>query len=238
MRLTCPNCKAQYEVDDSVIPDAGRDVQCSACGHTWYQYPASVALRMRAEDIDDEDESDDTPAATPAPGGAQTLPRIDRTVLDVLREEAEREIGERRRRGASLETQGDLALTAPRPRRVEPEARDEPEDEQRTRAASRRNLLPDIEELSSTLEPGSEPRRKSGDAALPPGAVQERRSFRRGLAVVFLIGIAFVAVYLLAPVIAAQVPALAEPLAAYVALVDGARADLARLLRDLLGRLG
>lgn len=40
MRLVCPNCGAQYEVDDKVIPDSGRDVQCSGCGHAWYQRPA------------------------------------------------------------------------------------------------------------------------------------------------------------------------------------------------------
>ncbi|MEB8388607.1 zinc-ribbon domain-containing protein [Rhodobacteraceae bacterium KMM 6894] len=37
MRLTCPNCGAQYEVPDDVIPDSGRDVQCSNCGDTWFQ---------------------------------------------------------------------------------------------------------------------------------------------------------------------------------------------------------
>ena len=37
MRMICPNCGAQYEVDDNVIPDNGRDVQCSNCGHTWFQ---------------------------------------------------------------------------------------------------------------------------------------------------------------------------------------------------------
>ncbi len=38
MRLTCPNCDAQYEVPDEVIPTAGRDVQCSNCGKTWFQH--------------------------------------------------------------------------------------------------------------------------------------------------------------------------------------------------------
>jgi predicted Zn finger-like uncharacterized protein len=37
MRLICPNCDAQYEIDDHAIPTEGRDVQCSACGHTWRQ---------------------------------------------------------------------------------------------------------------------------------------------------------------------------------------------------------
>jgi len=37
MRLQCPNCDAEYEVDASAIPYDGRDVQCSNCGHGWYQ---------------------------------------------------------------------------------------------------------------------------------------------------------------------------------------------------------
>ncbi|WP_164880998.1 zinc-ribbon domain-containing protein [Paenirhodobacter huangdaonensis] len=42
MRLICPNCGAQYEVDDAVIPEAGRDVQCSACGRLWFQKSHSM----------------------------------------------------------------------------------------------------------------------------------------------------------------------------------------------------
>ncbi|MCV3272174.1 zinc-ribbon domain-containing protein [Roseobacter sinensis] len=37
MRLICPNCDAQYEVPDDVMPPEGRDVQCSNCGQTWFQ---------------------------------------------------------------------------------------------------------------------------------------------------------------------------------------------------------
>ncbi|WP_394153706.1 zinc-ribbon domain-containing protein [Loktanella salsilacus] len=39
MRLICPNCGAQYEVGLDVIPDDGRDVQCSNCGQTWFEDP-------------------------------------------------------------------------------------------------------------------------------------------------------------------------------------------------------
>jgi predicted Zn finger-like uncharacterized protein len=42
MRLICPNCGAQYEVDAKVIPESGRDVQCSNCGHTWFQQSTDV----------------------------------------------------------------------------------------------------------------------------------------------------------------------------------------------------
>ena len=54
MRLICPNCAAQYEVADTVIPDEGRDVQCSNCGTTWFQESAAklaaAAKRARADD--------------------------------------------------------------------------------------------------------------------------------------------------------------------------------------------
>lgn len=68
MRLTCPNCDAQYEVPDAVIPAEGRDVQCSDCGHTWYQdhpdhadAPAGASMRASLAQPAtgwDEDEDD------------------------------------------------------------------------------------------------------------------------------------------------------------------------------------
>src|SRR5690606_18399238 len=51
MRLICPSCGAQYEVDESVIPDGGRDVQCSNCGHAWFQRSAGQ-LRSEAEEAE------------------------------------------------------------------------------------------------------------------------------------------------------------------------------------------
>ena len=49
MRLTCPNCAAQYEVPDDVIPEEGRDVQCSNCGNTWFE-PGSEGAQPQAAD--------------------------------------------------------------------------------------------------------------------------------------------------------------------------------------------
>lgn len=54
MRLICPNCGAQYEVPESVIPENGRDVQCSSCGNTWFQHHP-----MYANATEDEDEFDE-----------------------------------------------------------------------------------------------------------------------------------------------------------------------------------
>ncbi len=54
MRLICPNCGAQYEVPQSVIPENGRDVQCSSCGHTWFQKHPLQDNAIPAEGADDD----------------------------------------------------------------------------------------------------------------------------------------------------------------------------------------
>ena len=36
MILTCPNCDAEYEVADGMVPAAGRHVQCTACHTRWF----------------------------------------------------------------------------------------------------------------------------------------------------------------------------------------------------------
>jgi len=51
MRLTCPNCDAQYEVPDNVVPTEGRDVQCSSCGQTWFQHHPDY--EADGDDVDD-----------------------------------------------------------------------------------------------------------------------------------------------------------------------------------------
>lgn len=37
MRLICPNCSTQYEIDAEAIPVEGREVQCGVCDHLWFQ---------------------------------------------------------------------------------------------------------------------------------------------------------------------------------------------------------
>ena len=57
MRLICPNCSAQYEVDAGLIPDEGRDVQCSNCGNTWFELPPPMDVAQEAE-VSVEDRAD------------------------------------------------------------------------------------------------------------------------------------------------------------------------------------
>ncbi|WP_083096104.1 zinc-ribbon domain-containing protein [Pseudophaeobacter leonis] len=82
MRLTCPNCGAQYEVPDDVIPDEGRDVQCSNCGDTWFQQTAGFG--QATDDIDAE-EQDNDPSVPPA--GHEAAPTASRPEAAVPEDE-------------------------------------------------------------------------------------------------------------------------------------------------------
>ena len=36
MIITCPNCKKQFKINASLIPEEGRDVQCGSCNNVWF----------------------------------------------------------------------------------------------------------------------------------------------------------------------------------------------------------
>ena len=36
MIVTCPNCIKQFKIDNSLIPDEGRDLQCGSCNYVWF----------------------------------------------------------------------------------------------------------------------------------------------------------------------------------------------------------
>ncbi|KAF0676434.1 zinc-ribbon domain-containing protein [Profundibacterium mesophilum] len=100
MRLICPNCTAQYEVDSAMIPDEGRDVQCSHCAHTWFQPGPNMPLGDDAPW--DEDDAfggaqDGADVAGPARRTAPLRREMDEETRRILREEAEREAEARRR---------------------------------------------------------------------------------------------------------------------------------------------
>ena len=264
MRLICPNCDAQYEVDDGAIPEAGRDVQCSNCGHAWFQ-----AREVPAQDLSDDlygepepepvadvpaaidqtDEGyDEEEASAPRPAGPAPVKRsLDEGVLAILREEAEREMAARRADATGIEMQGDLGLPPPvSPAVGSAAAAVRSETERRIaaiqgeplappRAAARRDLLPDIEEINSSLRPG--------DAAASREAVKEAAEaaggsgFRSGFVLMLVLGVVATLLYVMAPQIAAQIPGAADALAAYVVTVDAVRLWLDDLMRQATGAL-
>ena len=36
MIITCPNCNKQFKIDNSLLPDDGRDLQCGSCDYVWF----------------------------------------------------------------------------------------------------------------------------------------------------------------------------------------------------------
>ncbi|MEC7258846.1 MAG: zinc-ribbon domain-containing protein, partial [Pseudomonadota bacterium] len=188
MRIACPNCGAQYEVPDEVIPVDGRDVQCSNCSDTWFQPRDGDPIRLPEDPaLQDEDAEgtetqsaepaadpepafDDTPRAGPPasdddteeePDDVPRQRRLDPGVADILREEARHETRLRATEGASLESQGDLGLDSVGEDEASKRSQQARDRMARLRGAPppahagapRVDLLPDIEEIKSTLAP-------------------------------------------------------------------------------------
>jgi predicted Zn finger-like uncharacterized protein len=255
MRLICPNCDAEYEVDDAAIPDGGRDVQCSNCGHAWFQLPAEVEAAM------DEEEAlfGAVPAAAvAAPQGPEPAapPRrpLDESLMAVLREEAEREAAARRAEGTTaIEMQTEMPLSPPEggsglaaaaARRIAklkgipvdpaPAAAPPVEAEAEAVAAataakgtSRRGLLPDIEEINSSLRAGGA---EGDDAGRDEPAT--RSGFRSGFVLAMLLAAVGAGAYAMAPQIGAELPAAKGALESYVHLVDAGRLWLDGAMRQ------
>ena len=36
MIITCPNCEKKFKIDNSLIPEDGRNLQCGSCEHIWF----------------------------------------------------------------------------------------------------------------------------------------------------------------------------------------------------------
>ena len=36
MIIECPNCNKKFNLDEKLIPQSGRTLKCSSCGHTWH----------------------------------------------------------------------------------------------------------------------------------------------------------------------------------------------------------
>ena len=39
MIIQCVNCYKKFEVEDSLIPDEGRNLTCGSCNHNWFYIP-------------------------------------------------------------------------------------------------------------------------------------------------------------------------------------------------------
>ena len=279
MRLICPNCGAQYEVADDVIPETGRDVQCSNCGTTWFERPGASEAEEHGglpasepapepeagpepdreeaasepepeEDPEPEAEPDPEPEPEahhedpPEPAKAVERPGLSPEVARILREEAERE--EAARQEETVESQPDLGLDAPvdREEQLAEEARRRMA-RMRGEAApaigaavtqasgTRKELLPDIEEINSSLRSETE-RDVQPEPTPEEKQVREKKGFRYGLSLMILLAAILLLIYVFAPRIAEQFPQTAPALEGYVDAVDSGRIWLDEQVQRLL----
>lgn len=312
MRLTCPNCDAEYSVDDAAIPPGGRDVQCSNCGHAWFQLhpdaeaaaasadalfaparrdseaaakagmpapppptphpvpppaakpiasPAGTSAEVPSDDKgEDEDGDEDQPTAVPAspavpPLGSAAGPMtptrsLDENLLAILREEAARETAVRRSEAPAMpEVQPDLGLTGAAPAPVAAAAETAPPATadldaieaggaaMHDRVAPRRDLLPDIEEINSTLRAGSEARGAQAEAMVLAEKARARGGFRAGFLFTLVVAVLLTVGYTMAPRIAQHLPGSAPVMASYVASIDVARLWLDDTMQKAAGAL-
>lgn len=262
MRLICPNCGAQYEVPTEVIPTEGRDVQCSACSITWFQAHPDHASEQTEDTVAPEDIA--PPASEEEEPELPAMPEVasrelDPTISDVLREEAEFEAAARAAEtNTPLESQPDLGLESSSEEENDRRGREARErmaamrgeplpDEAAVAAAtvaagSRRDLLPDIEEINSTLRSSGERRRpaEASDADISgttPRAAKKGRSFRFGFYTILLIAVIGLCLYIYSPQISAAVPAAEGFIQHYIQAIETARAWLAMSLDNALAWL-
>ncbi|NSY37943.1 thioredoxin [Leisingera sp. ANG59] len=144
MRLTCPNCAAQYEVPEDVIPPEGRDVQCSNCGQTWFQAAAGAAEAAPEDALENIGIEEAFARAAEAEA----------------KEKAEREQAAKAAREAEAKekTERERAAQAKREAGQQPEAASDPEPEDSTQEAA---LEPADEAESAADVPQDRP---GGDA--------------------------------------------------------------------------
>jgi predicted Zn finger-like uncharacterized protein len=210
MQINCPNCGAEYEVADGMIPPAGRHVQCSACHTRWF-----VAGRPRAA-LTEEQVLHRLETWTPRPIPISPDPQDEEETPDP-------------------DPDGEpIAAYEPEPEPVVPIRAVAPAKPGETPTIAR------PAPLSAPPAPVRQALRleiPESAAALPPPAPKSR--FGAGLVLALVLaGAAFVA-YLRQAEIAAAVPASAKALAAYGGLVDDLREEVdVDLVQPLRGAMG
>ena len=107
MLIKCPNCNAQYEVPNDIIPAAGRDVQCSSCSKTWFvtSFSGKKSTKDKVSKYESLEKGNLSKFETTESFLTdKSNKQVDRDVLEILREEADREIQARLREGDGEDT--------------------------------------------------------------------------------------------------------------------------------------
>ena len=221
MRLVCPSCSAEYEVDDSAIGARGRMVRCASCSSEWFQAPAVGAAAPLQPAPEPAPEPAPQPEPAPAPEPEPVVEGTSSAEFAALRREFSAEPDEGPRFDEIKIDRSPIEEEPAPAERIyydqEPEVIEgaaSPVDEE-TRVRSRR--MDEAEDLAASLREDEEPGRGGG-------------AFLAGFATVTLLSLILIAVYVKAPDIAAIAPAAEGPLTSYANAVDSGRMALAALI--------
>jgi hypothetical protein len=221
-----PDLAAEPAVEEALAPAAEPEVEAVPPAPADATPDAAAEAPEAAEAEADSDREADAEAAR-APYA------VDESVLAILREEAEREAAARRADARPPEAQPDpgIAIVAAAAAVAAPIAAED-------KPSARRDLLPDVEEINSTLRPSEMP--AEDDPALQDMPPPQERSggFRSGFLIVMTVAMIGAAVYMSAPSLSRMVPALAGPLDGYVGMINGLRLELDGLMRSATVALG
>lgn len=236
--VECSNCgQTWYQHHPDHMPEADADAVQEGGGASEADPGAGTEAPQTAQDTPPQVPPDAPgPDAQPEPTSAPRRRReLDPGVASILREEAARE--KAARRAEPLEMQTDLNLGPAEPARSAPDLAPRPAPKPKPapkpigrgsdplrETASRRELLPDIEEINSTLRSaGDRDAAGSDPAADAPLKTRQKRSFRRGFSLSMALFALAALLYSFAPDLGQALPQAAPALDSYTAAVDAAR---------------
>lgn len=239
--VQCSNCghtwmqlrseNAAQQVDPSVPEsdvETGEDAPDIDAGTQ--PEPKRQELQPEVADILRQEAERESAARAAEAATLETQPDLGLTQAESESERRHREARDRMARvrdtDVEVDAEPEAETTAPEAPASTPPAQDPVVPSAAVTAAvnSRKELLPDIEEIKSTLRSSSD-RELAGDDPRPeaPARKRERRGFRRGFYVAILLIALAVAVYVFAPQIAAALPEAEPYLSGYMAWVDELR---------------
>ncbi|MRX49127.1 hypothetical protein GI374_01470 [Paracoccus sp. S-4012] len=213
MRVICPSCAAEYEVEDALIPASGREVECASCGHHWHQPGPRIVLRPEGAVVAAAEAEDDPPPLPPRAAPASAA------ALAILREEAARELQARAAERPADEARAQVAAAT---RREAPA--DAPEVIE-AELVEDDAPLPDPKAMAASLN-WPDPQAVAPPAAtaahrLPPRR-RSNRGYDAGFGLVLALSLLAVGAYVAAPPLAGQGRA-GTALGEYRAAVDDGR---------------
>ncbi len=63
MIIACPKCKKKFDIEDSLIPEKGRLLQCSSCNNKWF-FKKTIEVKKKIERISTKTKTNKIPKDT------------------------------------------------------------------------------------------------------------------------------------------------------------------------------